>query len=187
MTNLEAIALKLQEEKDRRLEQILSVSGSSAISKNEYNVNIVDELNPASSLVFKKLNKPKYDEVELKKAINITLKELKPNIPKEAKDLVPRPLYNGVLIENEDLRKKVSKLETQVQSLETDITNLQSRVQTEINNRLNIEQTNDALVNQLDTINKTIDEFSGQIATSLQKSVDESVLRAKITGTKYRI
>lgn len=191
MTNLEAIALKLQEEKDRRLEQILSVSGSSAISKNEYNVNIVDELNPASSLVFKKLNKPKYDEVELKKAINITLKELKPNIPKEAKDLVPRPLYNGVLIENEDLRKKVSKLETQVQSLETDITNLQSRVQTEINNRLNIEQTNDALVNQLDTINKTIDEFSGQIATSLQKSVDESVLRAALqaqnTGFKAQI
>ncbi len=69
MTNLEAIALKLQEEKDRRLEQILSVSGSSAISKNEYNVNIVDKLNPASSLVFKKLNKPKYDEVELKKQL----------------------------------------------------------------------------------------------------------------------
>ena len=40
MTNLEAIALRLQEEKDKRLEQILSVSGSSAISKTEYNVNI---------------------------------------------------------------------------------------------------------------------------------------------------
>jgi hypothetical protein len=55
MTNLEAIALKLQEEKDKRLEEVLSLSGSAAISKNQYNVNIVDDLNPASSLVFKKL------------------------------------------------------------------------------------------------------------------------------------
>jgi len=132
MTNLEAIALKLQEEKDKRLEQILSVSGSSAISKNEYNVNVVDDSNPASSLVFKKLNKPKIDEIELKKAIDVDLKELKPNIPKQAKDLVPRALYDEKVVENEDLRKRVSTLESQVQSLEVDITNLQTRVQTEI-------------------------------------------------------
>jgi len=50
MTNLEAIALKLQEEKDKRLEQILSVSGSAAITKNQYNVNVVDETNPASKI-----------------------------------------------------------------------------------------------------------------------------------------
>jgi chromosome segregation ATPase len=191
MTNLEAIALRLQEEKDKRLEQILSVSGSSAISKNEYNVNIVDNLRPETSLVFKKLNKPKIDETELKKAIDVNLKELKPNIPKQAKDLVPKPLYDGVVTENEDLRKRVVTLESQVQTLEIDIRNLQTRVQTEINNRLNIEQTNDALVNQLDTLNKTIDQFSGQIATSLQKSVDESVLRAALqaqnTGFKAQI
>ena len=191
MTNLEAIALRLQEEKDRRLEQILSVSGSAAITKNEYNVNVVDELNPASSLVFKKLNKPKLDDERIVKAIDVQLKELKPNIPKEVKDLVPKSLYDGVVIENDDLRKKVSNLESEVQTLNTTITDLQSQVQTEINNRLNIEQTNDALVNQIETINQTIDEFSGQIATSLQKSVDESILRAALqsqnTGFKAQI
>lgn len=191
MTNLEAIALKLQEEKDKRLEQILSVSGSAAITKNEYNVNVVDESNPASSLVFKKLNKPKLDDERIVKAIDVQLKELKPNIPKEVRDLVPKPLYDGVVTENDDLRKKVSDLESEVQTLNTTITDLQSQVQTEINNRLNIEQTNDALVNQIETINQTIDEFSGQIATSLQKSVDESILRAALqsqnTGFKAQI
>lgn len=191
MTNLEAIALKLKEEREKRIEQILGVSGSAAMNKSEYNVNFVDKNNPESSLVFKKLNKPKIDEIELKKAIDVNLKELKPNIPKQAKDLVPKALYDEKVIENDDLRKRVSSLESQVQSLEVDVTNLQTRVQTEINNRLNIEQTNDALVNQLDTINKTIDEFSGQIATSLQKSVDESVLRAALqaqnTGFKAQI
>lgn len=191
MTNLEAIALRLQEEKDKRLEQILSISGSNAITKNEYNVNIVDGLQPASSLVFKKLNKPKIDEVELTKAIDVTLKELKPNIPKLIKDLVPKSIYDEVVLQNEDLRARVQKLESDVQTLNTTIATLESQVQTEINNRLNIEQTNDALVNQLDTINKTIDEFSGQIATSLQKSVEESVLRASLqsqnTGFKAQI
>jgi len=47
------------------------------------------------------------------------------------------------------------------------------------------------LVNQIETINQTIDEFSGQIATSLQKSVDESILRAALqsqnTGFKAQI
>ena len=191
MTNLEAIALKLQEEKDKRLEQILSVSGSAAITKNEYNVNVVDESNPASSLVFKKLNKPKLDDERIVKAIDVQLKELKPNIPKEVRDLVPKALYDGVVTENDDLRKRVSDLESQVQTLNTTITDLQSQVQTEINNRLNIEQTNDALVNQIETINQTIDEFSGQIATSLQKSIDESILRAALqsqnTGFKAQI
>ncbi len=191
MTNLEAIALRLQEEKDKRLDDILKVSGSAAISKTEYNVNIVDESNPASSLIFKRLNKPKLDEERIVKSIDVELKELKPNIPKQVKDLVPKPLYDAVVVDNEDLRLKVEKLTNDVQELNGTITNLQAQVQTEINNRLNIEQTNDALVNQLDTINKTIDDFSNQIATSLQKSVDESILRAALqsqnTGFKAQI
>ena len=191
MTNLEAIALKLQEEKDKRIEEILRVSGSAAISKNEYNINVVDDTNPASSLVFKKLNKPKLDEERVVKAINVELKELKPNIPKPVKDLVPKALYESEVSASNDLRATVTKLEADIQNLNTTITNLQSQVQAEVNNRLTIEQTNDALVNQLETINQTIDDFSNQIATSLQKSVDESILRAALqsqnTGFKAQI
>ncbi len=191
MTNLEAIALRLQEEKDKRLEQILSVSGSSAISKTEYNVNIVDGSNPATSLVFKKLNKPKLDDERIVKAIDVNLKELKPTLPRPIRDLVPKPLYDEQIVLNDDLRKQVEALTNEVQLKNNTITDLTSRVQTEINNRLNIEQTNDALVNQLFTINETIDEFTAQIATSLQKSVDESVLRASLqsqnTGFKAQI
>lgn len=191
MTNLEAIALRLQEEKDKRIEEILRTSGSAAVSKNEYNVNVVDELNPASSLLFKKLNKPKLDDERIVKAIDVELRELKPNIPKEIKDLVPKALYDDVVNQNEDLRKRVSDLETDVQNLNTTIVDLQAQVQAEINNRLTIEQTNDVLVNQLETLNQTIEEFSGQIATSLQKSVDESILRAALqsqnTGFKAQI
>ena len=191
LTPLEAIAEKLKEKNDAALESILSVSGSSAIAKNEYNVTVVDNTNIASSLVFKPLNKTKLDDVELVKAIDTEVKELKPDIPKINLDLVPRPLYTEKVVENEDLRKQVTDLTSAVTTLKQQVSDLKSQVQTEINNRLSIEQTNDVLANQLDTLGATVQDFTGQIAISLQKSVDESILRTSLqaqnTGFKAQI
>jgi predicted nucleic acid-binding Zn-ribbon protein len=184
MTNLEAISIKLQEEKDKKLESILSVSGSAAISRNEYGINVVDSSNLASSLVFKGLTKDKYDNEELIKAIDVEVKELLPNIPNTNLDLVPRPIYNEKVAENEDLRKQVRTLNENIVTLNSRISTLESQVQTEINNRLSIEQTNDLLVNQIETLNATIEDFASQISTSLQKSVDESILRASLQSQK---
>lgn len=184
MTNLEAISIKLQEEKDKQLESILSVSGSAATNKNEYGVTIVDSINPTSSLIFKNLSKPKYDETELVKAIDVDVIELKPNIPTPNLNLIPKPLYDEQVLLVEDLRKQVERLNTIVLDLNAQITTLQSQVQTEINNRLSVEQTNDLLVNQIDTLSSTINDFSNQIAISLQKSVDESILRASLQSQK---
>jgi len=191
LTPLEAIAEKLKEKNDAALESILSVSGSSAIAKNEYNVTVVDNTNIASSLVFKPLNKTKLDDVELVKAIDTEVKELKPDIPKINLDLVPKPLYDEKVVENEDLRKQVTDLTSAVTTLKQEVSDLKSEVQTEINNRLSIEQTNDVLANQLDTLGATVQDFTGQIAISLQKSVDESILRTSLqaqnTGFKAQI
>jgi hypothetical protein len=184
MTNLEAISIKLQEEKDKKLESILSVSGSAAINRNEYGVNVVDDSNVASSLVFKGLTKDKYDTEELIKAVDVEVKELLPNIPSINLDLVPRPVYNEKVAENEDLRKKVKKLSEDIVVLNSTISALESQVQAEINNRLSVEQINDVLVNQIETLNATILDFASQIATSLQKSVDESILRASLQSQK---
>ena len=183
MTNLEAISIKLQEEKDKRIESILMISGSSAITKNEYGVNIVNE-NAASSLVFKGLTKDKYDTEELIKAVDVTVIELLPNIPATNLDLVPRPIYNAELTTSLDLRKQVAALNVTIATLNTTISDLQAQVQAEINNRLTIEQTNDLLVNQIETLTSTIEDFASQIATSLQKSVDESILRASLQSQK---
>ena len=191
MTALEAIAQKLDEKRKSDLESILSISGSQAIAKNEYGVTVVNENNIASSLVFKELNKNKYDEVELLKAIDLDIKELRPNIPTKNLNLVPKPLYDEEVLQNEDLRKQVADLNVEVSNLNSTISDLESQVQSEINNRLAIEQTNDALVNQLNTLVQTIDDFALQIQNSLQKSVEESILRASLqsqnTGFKAQI
>lgn len=179
-TALEAIAEKLEAARKEKLETILSVSGSQSIAKNDYNVTIVNEQIPASSLLFKTLNKDKHDDVELLKAIDVEVKELKPNIPTPNLDLVPKPLYDEQVLTNEDLRVQVTNLTEEVQSLNNTIVDLNSQVQTEINTRLNIEQSNDALLNQLDTLNATIQNFAVQIQSAVQKSVDESILRASL-------
>ena len=180
LTSLEIIAEKLAESKSQQLEDILRLSGSAATAKNEYGVTVVDDTNSASSLLFKRLNKPKYDNVELVKAIDVDVKELKPNIPTKNLNLVPKPLYDEQIVLVEDLRKQVKTLSSTIEDLNSQITTLQSQVQTEINNRLSIEQTNDALANQIDTLTSTISDFTGQISISLQKSVDESILRASL-------
>jgi regulator of replication initiation timing len=190
-TSLEAIAEKLQQERQNKLESILSISGSQAIAKNNYGITVVEESNVASSLVFKELNKNKYDTTELLKAVDVIVTELKPDIPTANLDLVPKPLYDEKVVENEDLRKQVTDLTATVVDLNTQITDLKGQVQTEINSRLTIEQTNDALVNQLQTLTQTIDEFALQIQTAVQKSVDESILRTSLqaqnTGFKAQI
>jgi hypothetical protein len=191
LTPLEAIAQKLEEKRQGELESILKISGSSAIARNEYGITVVDENNVASSLAFKKLTRPKYDETELKKAIDIEVRELRPDIPVPNLDLVPKPLYDDEVATNEDLRKQVSDLTLEVGTLTSTITDLESQVQSEINNRLSIEQSNDALVNQLNTLTQTVDDFALQIQNSLQKSVEEGILRASLqsqnTGFKAQI
>ena len=191
VTSVEAIAQKLQEKRQIDLEAILSISGSAAISKNEYGITVVDDKNVASSLVFKELNKTKYDEIELIKAIDVQVKELKPNIPIPNLNLVPKELYDEQVAINLDLRKQVADLSLQVADLTAQISDLEAQRDAEINNRLAIEQTNDALSNQLTTLSATIDTFATQIQMSLQKSVDESILRASLqsqnTGFKAQI
>jgi predicted nucleic acid-binding Zn-ribbon protein len=180
LTPLETIAQKLAEKRKDDLESILKISGSAAISKNEYGVTIVDEQNIASSLVFKPLTKTKIDNVELLKAIDVEVKELKPAIPIPNKELVPKPLYDEQVATNLDLTKQVEDLTKQVESLTSEVAGLNAQVQTEINNRLSVEQVNDALSNQISTLTATIQDFSNQIQSAVQKSVEESILRASL-------
>jgi len=179
-TSLEVIAQKLEEKKKQELEDILRVSGSAAIVKNEYGITVVDAGVTASSLIFKPLTKSKYDNTELVKAIDVEVQELKPNIPVLQKDLVPKPLYDEQITINADLTNQIAGLNVQIDTLNSTINELQSQVETETNNRLNIEQTNDALSNQLNTLTSTVEDFTKQIQSAIQKSVDESILRASL-------
>lgn len=179
-TSLETIAEKLKEKKEKELETILRVSGSAAITKNEYNITVVNDTNVASSLLFKPLTKTKFDKDEIVKAIDIEIKELKPEIPVPPANLVSKQLYDSEVSSSTDLRRQVSELTAQISALRTEIITLNERVNIEASDRITIEQSNDVLINQLDAVNNTVTSFSTQISTALQKSVEESVLRASL-------
>jgi len=179
-TSLESIAQKLEQKKSEELEDILMRSGSMASKKNDYGITIVDDVDSASSLVFKSINRPKLDKDEITKAIDIEIKELKPNIPTVRRDLVPKPLYDEQVVLVADLSNQVRQLNEQISDLNSQISSLEAQVETEVNNRLTIEQTNDALSNQLASLSKTIEDFANQIQSAIQKSVEESILRASL-------
>jgi hypothetical protein len=180
LTSIEAIAQKLEDDRKQRLESILMISGSEAVVKNKYNITVVDDTNVASSLLFKELKKDKYDEEELLKAIDVNVTELKPNIPKLKKDLVPKPLYDEEVKKVEDLRREVERLNLIQTELSAIISGLEADVLTITNEKLVLDQTNDVLVNQSNTLGETINDFAAQIQTALQKSVEESILRASL-------
>lgn len=191
LTSIEAIAEKLQEERKNRLEEILISSGSQAIVKNDYGITIVDEKNVASSLVFKELNKDKYDEEEIKKAIDIEVKELKPSIPTPNLDLVPRPIYDKEVALNENLRIKLADVTAKYSASLNEIKRLQTEV-TKVNiEKLSISQKDDLISNQLETVSDSLATFTEQIQVAVQKSVEESILRTSLqsqnTGYKVQI
>lgn len=180
LTALETISQKLQEERDNRLESILISSGSAAIAKNEYNVTIVDNKNVASSLVFKELNKDKYDEEEIKKAINVNVTELKPNIPEPNLNLIPKPIYDKLALQYADLQKQYNDLETIYQVALAEIRRLDTEVKRVTIEKLTIEQKDDLIANQMETLKDTLNLFTDQIQTAVQKSVEESILRTSL-------
>jgi hypothetical protein len=180
LTALETISQKLQEERDNRLESILISSGSAAIAKNEYNVTIVDNKNVASSLIFKELNKDKYDEEEIKKAINVNVTELKPNIPEPNLNLIPKPIYDKLALQYADLQKQYNDLETVYQIALAEIRRLDTEVKRVTIEKLTIEQKDDLIANQMETLKDTLNLFTDQIQTAVQKSVEESILRTSL-------
>lgn len=165
-----------------QLESILISSGSNSSVKNETNTAIVpNKDNVASSLIFKSLTKEKINEDSLLKAINVQITELKPNIPEPpTEELVPKTLLDEEIAINDDLSNQISDLNTTMDDLNSQIENLKADLDSKGNEALGVEQINDALSNQLDSLSSTIDTFSNQLQTSIQKSVEESILRASL-------
>ena len=180
MLAIEAIKEKLEETRKLRLEDILKISGSSAISKNDYNITIVEEADVATSLVFKSLTKDKYDQAELTKAIDVSISELKPILPTTFSPKVDLADYNDALNANDILRRELEGLQNEVVTLNGVIGNLRANLDSVTNEKLSLEQINDALVNQITTLSQTLDDFASQIQNAIQKSVDESILRTSL-------
>jgi chromosome segregation ATPase len=191
VTSLEnASAIELQKRKDD-LNKILTQLGSQASVSNEYNINYVSDSNIASSLIFNPLVASKFDNIELVKAVNVEITELMPKKNKSKKNLITKDIYDVEVQNQKDLQIELDNLNATIPSLNLEIDNLQIELDKEINEKLKIEQTQDVLQNQLNTLTDLIELYSTQIAQVVQKSTDESILRTSLesqnTGFKAQL
>ena len=169
LTSLEnATAVQLQKRKDD-LNKILTELGSQAMVTNDYNINYVSDTNVASTLIFNPLVNSKFDNIELAKAIDVEVTELIPNVNKSKKNLIPKDIYDTEVQIQKDLQIELDNLNSNIPLLEK-----------QINERLKIEQTQDVLQNQLNTLTDLIELYSTKIAQVVQKSTDESILRTSL-------
>ena len=165
-----------------QLEKILISSGSNYdYNRQNQNAIIPNKENVASSLLFKSLTKNKINQEELLKSVNTEIIELKPVIPEPSpEDLVPRSLLDEQFVINDDLSNQIADLSQSISDLESEIGNISADSTAKDNEILGVGQTNDALANQIDTLSKTVDGISTQVQNAVQKSIEESVLRASL-------
>ncbi len=165
-----------------QLEKILISSGSN-YSYDRLNPSTIvpNKENVASSLLFKSLSKSKVNQEELVKSVNVEITELKPTLPAPPSlDLVPRSSLDEEIALNNSLQDEIGNLAQTISDLESQINALTADGSTKDNDILAIGQTNTILANQIDTLTKTIEDLSGQIQNAIQKSVEESILRASL-------
>lgn len=180
LTSLEnATAVQLQKRKDD-LNKILTEFGSQAMVTNDYNINYVSDTNVASTLIFNPLVNSKFDNIELAKAIDVEVTELIPNVNKSKKNLIPKDIYDTEVQIQKDLQIELDNLNSNIPLLNKEIDGLQIELEKQINERLKIEQTQDVLQNQLNTLTDLIELYSTKIAQVVQKSTDESILRTSL-------
>jgi hypothetical protein len=178
LTSLESIAEKLQEARRQKLEEILSVSGSDALARNdETGITTVNEKNIATNLLFKPLNKQKLDNSEITKAIDIQISELKPEIPTQAPETVSKELYDEQVIVNENLSNENQNLNDRALELSEKLENLKLEVETQIINADGNDQTMIIIRNQNDTLNGSIAEVTQKVTDALNKSIEENAIR----------
>ena len=180
LTSLEnATAVQLQKRKDD-LNKILTELGSQAMVTNDYNINYVSDTNVASTLIFNPLVNSKFDNIELAKAIDVEVTELIPNVNKSKKNLIPKDIYDTEVQIQKDLQIELDNLNSNIPLLNKEIDGLQIELEKQINERLKIEQTQDVLQNQLNTLTDLIELYSTKISQVVQKSTDESILRTSL-------
>ena len=167
--------------KNKELLKELTTSGSLAInSKNEFGVNLFAEENLKDGVIYGSLVKPKYNESELVKSVDVVITELLPIEIPELPDTVLRSIYNVVTqsvidltIEIEELNIEISQLNSKVSTLEAVTESLRIEVDSK---DLLIEVAN----KQLEESNKKISDTTIDLSNAIQRGIAESIERVSL-------
>ena len=173
------MALKTGLQNEAFISELL-VSGSTAITKNEYGVYAFEQDDLKDGVISGKLTKPKYNELELVKSVDTVIFELLPPAPPPIDDTVPRPVYNEVTQSVIDLTAQVEELTSLVYTLrakvqDVEIVSESLRVDLDLQN-LNVA----ASQNQTGQLTSKITSTITELQNSIQKATAESIQRVSL-------
>jgi hypothetical protein len=167
--------------KNKELLKELTISGSLAIkSKNEFGVNLFAQEDLKDGVIYGSLVKPKYNEEELVKSVDVVITELLPIETPILPDTVLRSVYNVVT-------QSVIDLTIQIETLNVEVSELNSKVSTleAVTESLRIEvDSKDLLIEvankQLEESNKKISDTTIDLSNAIQRGIAESVERVSL-------
>lgn len=161
----------------------LQKSGSLAIKGiNDAGVYQFDSKNIQDGIVSGKLLKPKYNDAEIEKSLDVRIFELIPIEAPELPDTVLRSIYNVATQSVLDLTAEVQRLTTIVSELESKVTGLEivsESLRVEVDSKeLLIEISN----NQLEQSNVKVQETTTDLSNAIQKGIAEATQRVSLTA-----
>lgn len=132
------------------------------------------------------VEKPKYNEEELKKAVDVVVDELIPQTPKEQPKVVPQKtydrlegLYSGSLGQVRNLDKELSDATAEIQRLTTENNNLITQIDVERLLRASAE-------NELDITNEKyvtlVQDFQNALSKGIREGIERVSLEAQLRG-----
>lgn len=121
------------------------------------------------------LKKPRYNNEELKKAIDVTVDELVPPSKRKRLDLVPRERFDAVVVANDELNEELAALGEQLSALETEISELENQIeQAEITtDEARLAQS--VAENRAAALQDQFQQLNADFREALQKSIQEGI------------
>ena len=150
--------------------------------KNDPLYGYISEKEIDGGIISGKLIRPKYNNEELKKSIDIEIFELLPNVPAPQPDVVPRPVYNVATQSIIDLTEEVQRLNFEVNDLTAKVSELEI-----VSESLKIEADNQLLRANIAEDTATVANTQVAVTTidlqnAIQNSINEAVQRVSLTA-----
>jgi len=132
------------------------------------------------------VERPKYNEEELKKAVDVEVDELIPQAPKEQPKVVPQKtydrlegLYSGSLSNIRNLDKELNDANGEIQRLSTENENLITQIDVERLLRASAENELDITNDKYVTL---IQDFQNSLSKGIREGIERVSLEAQLRG-----
>lgn len=126
------------------------------------------------------LVKPRYNIDELKKAVDTAVDELTPRERRQRLDLVPRERFDNIVADNEDLSEELAAAQNNISELETEINSLETDVQQATNNADEARLAQSVAENRAQSLQDQFQQLNTDFREALQKSIQEGINKVSL-------